>query len=191
MTVADLLLRATIAAYVTGVAAALVTSRPIGRFLGAAGAALGSGAALALGGAILAGARAPQLIVSSFAFTPLIFRPDALGAFFLVTVGIVGVAAGVYGFGYSGGLHGGSVKAMGAGINVLLLTLALQVMADNPLTFLFVWEAMSLAAWLLILAEPDQRGAVPAANWYLGVMHVGFVALVAMWYGSSTTPDSR
>src|SRR5437667_9640719 len=63
--------------------------------------------------------------------------------------------------------------------NVLLLSLAVQVLADNALTFLVTWEAMSLSAYLLVLVEHDQHGTVRAANWYLAVTHAGFAALVA------------
>jgi len=66
-------------------------------------------------------------------------------------------------------------------VNLLLLSLSLQVMADNVLTFLVTWELVSLAGYFLVLAEPDQPGAVPAANWYLGVTHAGFAALAAMF----------
>ena len=40
--------------------------------------------------------------------------------------------------------------------NLLLLALSLQVMADNALTFLILWEAMSLTAYWLVLTEHDQ-----------------------------------
>ena len=42
---------------------------------------------------------------------------------------------------------------LGALLNVLLLSLSLQVMADNVLTFLLMWEVMSLSAYWLVLTE--------------------------------------
>jgi hydrogenase-4 component B len=64
---------------------------------------------------------------------------------------------------------------------VLVLSMSLQVMAGNPQTFLFVWEVVSLTACFLVLAEHQRPDAVSAANWYLGVTHAGFLALVAMF----------
>jgi hydrogenase-4 component B len=54
-------------------------------------------------------------------------------------------------------------------------------MADNALTFLIIWEIMSLAAYLLVLVEHDQPTTVRAASWYLAMTHAGFAALVAMF----------
>src|SRR5207247_2039121 len=91
-----------------------------------------------------------------------------------------GAAASVYRFGYSAHYDGRySLRLLGAMFNVLLLSLAVQVLADHALTFLVTWEARSLSASLLVLVEHDQHGAVLAANWYLAVTHAGFAALVA------------
>jgi hydrogenase-4 component B len=64
---------------------------------------------------------------------------------------------------------------------VLLLSLSVQVMADNALTFLMAWEAMSLSAYTMVLTEHDRPGTVRAAHWYIAVTHAGFVALLAMF----------
>jgi hydrogenase-4 component B len=66
-------------------------------------------------------------------------------------------------------------------LNVLLLSLCVQVMADNALTFLMAWEAMSLSAYCLVLTEHDRPGTVRAAHWYIALTHAGFVALLAMF----------
>jgi hydrogenase-4 component B len=55
-------------------------------------------------------------------------------------------------------------------------------MADNALTFLMAWEAMSLSAYLMVLTEHDRPGTVRAARWYIGITHAGFVALLAMFF---------
>jgi hydrogenase-4 component B len=67
-------------------------------------------------------------------------------------------------------------------LNMLLLSLALQVMANNALTFLIMWEIMSLCAYWLVLTERDQPGTVRAANWYIAMTHLGFAALMAMFF---------
>lgn len=183
MSGADVLLRLVVAAYATGAGAALLTRGVVGRFLVAAAATVGTIASLALAALALRGATLPGFSIQSFALTPLIFRLDPLGAFFLIVIGLVGLAAAIYGFGYSAAYRDArSLRTVGANLNLLLLGLSLQVMADNPLTFLLVWELVSLSAYFLVLTEPDQPGAVNAATWYLGVTHAGFAALLAMFF---------
>ena len=112
----------------------------------------------------------------------LMLRLDGLGAFFLVIIGLVGLAAAIYGFGYSANYDGRySLRMAGAMLNLLLLALGLQVMADNALTFLIAWEAMSLSAYWLVLTEHDRAETVRAAVWYISMTHAGFAALMAMF----------
>jgi hydrogenase-4 component B len=180
---ADLLLCLITGAYLAGALVALMAPRRPTRLVSTLAGGTGAVASLALAAMVLAGGPRPALVVPAFALTPLAFALDPLGAFFLLPVGLVGLAALVYGHGYADGFHSdGERRRTAACVNLLLLTLSLQVMADTPLTFLACWEMMSLGAYLLVLAEPHQPGAVAAANWYLGVTHAGFAALVAMFF---------
>ncbi|HEX9425818.1 MAG TPA: hydrogenase 4 subunit B [Pyrinomonadaceae bacterium] len=173
-----------ISAYVLGALAALLSGRSaVGRALVAAGAAFGSIAGLALGLFVIASG-----IPLTFTSTQLLpitggaLRLDGLGAFFLVVVGLVGCATAIYAFGYSAQYAGRySLRLVGVMFNLLLLALSLQVMADNALTFLILWEAMSLTAYCLVLTEHDRSGTARAGVWYLAMTHAGFVALIAMF----------
>ncbi len=182
MNAADLLLRVLVLGYVSGAVVALFPPRATARFLMALAGGVGAAASLALAAVVLAGTPGPTLSLDWFALAPLVFHLDSLGAFFLLVVAAVALPAVIYGFGYSSGAHSTGSRTSGVSLNLLLLTLSLQVMADNPLTFLLVWELMSMAACGLVLADPDQPGAVSAANWYLGVTHAGFAALAAMFF---------
>ncbi len=175
-----LLLALSVASYAVGALAALIFRGMVGRALVAVGALVGSLGTLALGAWCLATGATLAFAAPWLPLTGLALRADGLSAFFLVVVGLGGAAASIYGFGYSahyGGRY--SLRLLGAMFNVLLLSLAIQVLADNALTFLVTWEAMSLSAYLLVLVEHDQHGTVRAANWYLAVTHAGFAALVA------------
>jgi hydrogenase-4 component B len=178
-----------VSAYVVGAVAALLGGRsPLGRWLVAAGAGIGSAAGLALGVVVVSGIPFTLTLANTLPFTGIALRLDGLGAFFLIVVGLVGCAAAVYAFGYSAQYAGRySLRRMGAMFNLLLLALCLQVMADNALTFLILWEAMSLTAYWLVLTEHDRPGTIRAGIWYLAMMHVGFVALVAMFLMLSGT----
>lgn len=115
--------------------------------------------------------------------TGFVLRLDGLSAFFLIVIGLVGASASLYSFGYSAAYEGRySLRILGIMLNVLLLSLSLQVLADNALTFLMMWEVMSLSAYWLVLTETDQPGTVRAASWYLAMTHVGFAALVAVFF---------
>lgn len=173
-----------ISAYVLGALAAVVCGdRAVGRWLAATAAVMGSIAGTALGLLVISSGR--PLTFTSIRFLPLTgvaLRLDGLGAFFLVVVGLIGCAAAIYALGYTAQYAGRySLRLVGAMFNLLLLALSLQVMADNALTFLILWEAISLAAYLLVLTEHDRSGTVRAGLWYLAMTHAGFAALIAMF----------
>lgn len=179
---ADLLLGALLAAFPLATGVALVTRGAVGRGLVAGGGLAGALAGLGLGVACLATGAVPALGARVLPLTGLALRVDGLSAFFLVVIGVVGAAVTVYGFGYSAAYEGRySLRLVGAMLNVLLLALSVQVMADNALTFLMAWEMMSLSAYWLVLTEHDRPGTIHAALWYIAVTHAGFVALVAMF----------
>ncbi len=173
-----------ITAWIAGAIASLVTGRGvIARSVAALGAGVGAAACLLLGAVELVTGQ--TLTLGSARMLPvsgLMLRLDGLGAFFLVIIGLVGLAAAIYGFGYSANYEGRySLRMAGAMLNLLLLALGLQVMADNALTFLIAWEAMSLAAYWLVLTEGDKAETVRAAVWYIGMTHAGFAALMALF----------
>jgi hydrogenase-4 component B len=77
-------------------------------------------------------------------------------------------------------------------LNLFLLTMTLVVLADNVLTFLLLWEAMSLASYFLVMTEHDGPDTTAAGGWYLAMTHVGlaliltaFVLLIPPAGGSS------
>src|SRR5258708_3500002 len=168
-----------ISAYLLGAFAALLGGRgAIGGWFVAAGATVGSVAGLALGVLVIASGT-PLTLTSArlLPITGVALKLDGLGAFFLVVVGLVGCASAIYAFGYSSHYAGRySLRLVGAMFNLLLLALSLQVMANNALTFLILWEAMSLIAYLLVLTEHDQLETVGAGVWYLAMTHSGFAA---------------
>ena len=173
-----------VSGYVFGAVAALLGGQgTFARCLAAAGAAFGSIGGVLLGSLVI-GSGNPLTVTSArlLPLTGVAIRLDGLGAFFLVVVGLVGCAAAIYAFGYSAQYAGRySLRLVGAMFNLLLLALSLQVMADNALTFLILWEAMSLTAYLLVLTEHDRSGTVRAGVWYLAMTHAGFAALIAMF----------
>jgi hydrogenase-4 component B len=178
----QLLLLVMLTAYPLGAVAALVTTGTAGRGIVAACALVGAVAGMLLGALCLAGALTPAVSASFLPLTDFALRIDGLSAFFLIVIGLVGGAAAVYGFGYSASYEGRyCLRLVGSMLNVLLLSLSVQVMADNALTFLVAWEGMSLSAYLLVLTEHDRPDTITAGRWYIAMTHAGFAALVAMF----------
>ncbi len=170
--------------YSVGTLGALVFGRGVvGRGLTALGATVGASAGMVLGvWALVSGQSFTDGVPLILPLTGFALHLDGLGAFFLIVIGLVGASAAIYSFGYTATYEGRySLRMIGAMFNVLLLALSLQVMADNALTFLTCWEAMSLSAYWMVLTESDQPDTVRAANWYIAMTHVGFAALVAMF----------
>lgn len=172
-------------AYAFGALSALVGGNSLpGRLLAAVGATAGAVAGITLGAtALLAEGSLTMVIAGLLPLAgSLSLRIDPLGALFLLLIGIGAIPAAIYGYGYSASYTNRySLRLLGSMFNLLLLSISLQVMADNALTFLVCWEAMSLAAYWLVLTEHDQPGTVRAAIWYIAMTHAGFVALVAMF----------
>ncbi len=171
-------------AYAFGVISALGGGQSrLGRSLVALGAAVGAGAGLVLGvSVLLSGApfalSIPQLLPLAGG---LALRLDSLGAFFLILIGIGAIPAAIYGFGYSEAYEDGSasLRMLGVALNLFLLTMSLVTFADNALTFLLMWEGMSLTSYFLVVTESKNESAVQAGVWYAAMTHAGLVLLLS------------
>jgi hydrogenase-4 component B len=110
------------------------------------------------------------------------FRLDALSAFFLVLLCVVGGAGTVYGQEYwADAAHPRSAPAGRVWWSVLLLSLGATLLLSNGLHFLIAWEIFTFAAFLLITLD-RRRPEVRAAGWlYLGASHVAVLALFAFF----------
>ena len=171
-------------AYGLGALAALVSGRKsLGRGLVALGAIAGAGAGLALGATVIATGVPFTLFVPEL--LPLggglALRLDPLGAFFLVVIGVGAIPAALYGAGYTAVYEDGraSLRLLGMMFNLFLLTMSLVTLADNVLTFLLMWEGMSLTSYFLVMTEAGEERTRNAGLWYIGMTHAGLVMLLA------------
>ncbi len=184
MTAASTLMALALVGYLVTALAAIVFGGRAGRALVSAGSTAAAIAAGALGCAALWQHHVSAWVLPRLlAFGGLALRVDGLSAFFLIVLAIVAVPSSIYGFAYTQRYDGRmSLRLIGSAQALLLFAMTLTVTADNALTFLIGWELASLSAYLLVLTDPAQAGAVRAANWYLGVTHAGFAALIAMFF---------
>lgn len=132
---------------------------------------------------VLGGVSAGQLW--SFAGTPFghdTGSMDALSALFVLIISIGSLAAILYSRGY---LEHTLTTKSPAHISLHYTSLAAMcyamlgvVCSDGGFSFLFFWELMTVASFLLILFDAERREVRRAAISYLIMMHIGFVLLL-------------
>lgn len=154
-----------------------------------AGAWLGTGGAVA--GALCAGfAGAHTLILNlelrwqaPFALPVgrLALGLDPLAAVFLLPVAVIGACCAIYGTAYlrrhtRGKPIGGSLAAY----NVLLLSLALVVTANDLVLLLMAWELMTLSSWVLVVSDHGAPAVREAGLRYLVASHIATATLLIL-----------
>lgn len=107
---------------------------------------------------------------------------DPLSALFVLLVAIGSVAATLYSRGYLAGHLGDKspahISLHYSALVVMVLAMLGVVTSDGGYSFLFSWELMTVASFLLVLFDARRREVRRAALAYLIMMHVGFVLLV-------------
>jgi hydrogenase-4 component B len=171
----------TFACFSAGAVGALVTARSptLARVVGHGGALLGASAALAFGLAGLSGGNMQLNIPDLLPIGGAAFGVDRLSAFFVVVIALGAIPAALYAIGYTreyAGKH--SLAAMGAAFNVFVAAMILVVLARNVLTFLVLWELMSLASYFLVITEHEREETLSAGWIYFVMTHAGFAALL-------------
>lgn len=177
------LFHAMLTGYALGAVSALLVGRGMfGRWLVAIGATLGAMSGIALGGTVISSGVPFKFLIPQI--LPLggglALHLDSLGAFFLIVIGIGAVPAAIYGAGYSTLYEQGraSIRMLGAMFNLFLLSMSLVTLADNVLTFLLLWEGMSLTSYFLVITEADEERNRNAGLWYIATTHAGMVLLL-------------
>ncbi len=143
--------------------------------------ALGGTLAVALGGAVLAGAPAPSVdIASGLPLGHLQFGLDSLSAIFVILAGLLLVAASIFADGYLAP-HTGE-RATGVHLAVLSGLAAAMVLvctARDGVGFLMAWESIAWLSYLAVILEIDDRQVSRAAFQMLAVSELGTLAVVA------------
>ncbi len=110
----------------------------------------------------------------------LAFRLDAIAAFFVVLLGVGGVAISLYAGGYArASAHSGKRQALlASGYNLFWLVMLGVVLANTVFAFLLSWESMSLVSYLLVSFEHERAEVRQAGLLYLVTTHVGTAFLL-------------
>lgn len=123
----------------------------------------------------------------------LSFSLDPLSAFFLIPVFAVCPLAVIYSYSYMD--HPEQQGRVGVSFffcTLLIISMALVATADNIISFVLVWECMSLSSFLLVLFEYQKKSARKAGYIYFIFTQAGALfifAAMAMAYSHTGTFD--
>jgi hydrogenase-4 component B len=175
------LLFVTLACFSAGALGALVTARSptLARIAGHGGALVGAIAAFAFGVAGIAGGHMELNVADLLPIGGVALGVDRLSAFFVVVIAVGAIPAALYAIGYTceyAGKH--SLAGMGFAFNVFVAAMILVPLARNILTFLALWEIMSLASYFLVITEHEREDTLSAGWVYFVMTHAGFAALL-------------
>ncbi|WP_288237185.1 proton-conducting transporter membrane subunit [uncultured Alistipes sp.] len=107
---------------------------------------------------------------------------DSLSALFVLIISVGAVSAVLYSRGYlehylrsKSPAH---ISLHYTALVVMFYAMLGVVLSDGGFSFLFFWELMTVASFLLILFDAQRREVRRAALSYLIMMHIGFVLLI-------------
>ncbi|MFA7331889.1 MAG: proton-conducting transporter membrane subunit [Candidatus Delongbacteria bacterium] len=171
---------------------ALLDGRPGSRRLSAGLALLAGGLGLVGVGGSLAGAAPLGLRLDWPTLGDPSLGLDALSAFFLAPVFLVGGLGALYGLGYARESAGREPAPLYWGL--LLAGMILLLVARHAAAFLLGWELMALAAFFLVSTHHELPETRHASWLYLAATHVATLALLALfaiWQASLGTLELR
>lgn len=114
--------------------------------------------------------------------SPVFLYLDALGAFFLILVGLVAAAGTVYAYAYwPDSRHPRSSVQGRIWWNTMILSMVTVLITANGLHFLFAWELFAVSAFFLITLDRGNPKARTAGWLYLASSHAGTVILFALF----------
>ena len=110
------------------------------------------------------------------------FVVDKLSSLFLLIISVAAMATVLYSRGYVAGymkrFSPAHFSLHYTALVLLVVSMMFVVMSSGGVSFLFSWELMTIASFILILFEADRQDVRRAALNYLVMMHIGFMFLV-------------
>ena len=107
---------------------------------------------------------------------------DKLSALMLIIIAVASVATVLYSKGYVAGYlerySEAHISMHYTALVTLVVSMMLVVVSSGGFSFLFAWELMTIASFMLILFEADRQEVRRAALNYLVMMHIGFLFLL-------------
>ena len=102
--------------------------------------------------------------------------PSVTAGLFMMLLGLVAVAAGVYSIGY---FRTTGAPMVTMAVAPLFAAAMLGVLAAGSVaTFLVCWELMALVSLVGVMSDHRRPATVDAGRWYAGMTHLGFIAIL-------------
>ncbi|GAA0625314.1 oxidoreductase [Sporichthya brevicatena] len=129
------------------------------------------------GVAALDGERWSDELTGVIPLAPAPVAVDALSGVFLLLIGAVAVAAGLYSIGYGDPSHSDD---RGVVLPLFVAAMLAVPVAASVTTLLLAWELMALTSLILVLTDHRRRPEVAEAGiWYAVMTQAGFLAVLA------------
>ncbi len=107
---------------------------------------------------------------------------DPLSALFVLIISFTSLSTMLYSKGYIEGYlqskPSSHIALHYTALTIMSLAMLAVVVCDGAYSFLFSWELMTIASFILILFDAQRKEVVRAALTYLILMHVGFILLL-------------
>ena len=130
----------------------------------------------------LAGGRIVLTTLSTSLFGEEYFAVDKLSALFLIIISIASITVVLYSRGYLSGYlkrySEAHISMHYTALTILVASMMFVVMSSGGFSFLFAWELMTIASFILIPFEAERQNTRRSALNYLVMMHIGFIFLV-------------
>ncbi len=119
------------------------------------------------------------------------FRFDSLSRWFLMLIGLVGIAVTVYAPDYLKHLKGEARRGpIWANLAILFGSMVGVVISSNAIAFFVFWELMALSSFVLVATEHHRQSVRRAAFVYLGATRIGTAFLMAGFLWAHTLTGS-
>lgn len=102
---------------------------------------------------------------------------DPLSAFFLLTIMVLFLLAGVYGYSYLKDYGKKNLSVHYALYHLVFISLALVVTAQNAILFLMAWEMVTISSYFLITFHDEEKSVRKAGYLFLIAAHTGTFCL--------------
>lgn len=112
---------------------------------------------------------------------PLVVGDDRLSGFFLVVLSLVGGAVVLYAPRYTSHYSPSQQRGMRTLLPLFIGAMAMVLVARDALSFLTVWEMMSLVSFGLVVTDREKIAVRRAGFMYLAATHLSALALMAMF----------
>ncbi len=131
-------------------------------------------------------------IMLGYPFGAVQFIIGGIGSFFIIVIALMTWLSSLFGGGYLLQYIGKKKQLATHYVFIALLNVSMigVIVTCHTLSFLVIWEIMSLSSFFLIMFESEKPGVFNAGMQYLILMHIGVLFLIVAFITASTSAGS-